>query len=92
MSIFFLSIDEKLGIVYSCYVWIALDLFALVFNSLELVDPKIINKNILFRMKGLRNKETPSFNSYVYAYDTIWLVTHPLDGIFERRWCGIFLL
>ncbi|XP_014502278.1 glutamate receptor 3.4 isoform X2 [Vigna radiata var. radiata] len=101
LSIF--SIAQKLGMMDSGYVWIATDSLASALDSLEPIDPKILNllqgvlalrhhtpdtdekKNFLSRMKRLKNKETPSFNSYaVYAYDTVWLVARALDTFLKE--------
>ncbi|XP_027340159.1 glutamate receptor 3.4 isoform X2 [Abrus precatorius] len=42
-------------------------------------------KSFLSRLKNLKDKETPSFNSYaLYAYDSIWLVAHALDAFLKE--------
>ncbi|KAL2981460.1 hypothetical protein AAZX31_13G290600 [Glycine max] len=42
-------------------------------------------KSFLSRMKRLKTKETPSFNSYaLYAYDTVWLVARALDAFLKK--------
>lgn len=42
-------------------------------------------KSFLSRMKRLKDKETPSFNSYaLYAYDSVWLVARALDAFLKE--------
>ncbi|KAH1143982.1 hypothetical protein GYH30_034280 [Glycine max] len=42
-------------------------------------------KSFLSRLKRLKSKETPSFNSYaLYAYDTVWLVARALDAFLKK--------
>ncbi|KAK7257536.1 hypothetical protein RIF29_31576 [Crotalaria pallida] len=37
-------------------------------------------KSFVSRLKNLKDKDTPSFNTYAfYAYDSVWLVAHALD-------------
>ncbi|KAK7402035.1 hypothetical protein VNO78_13980 [Psophocarpus tetragonolobus] len=42
-------------------------------------------KSFFSRLKKLKDKETPSFNSYaLYAYDSVWLVAHALDAFLKQ--------
>jgi ionotropic glutamate receptor len=44
-----------------------------------------VKSSFLSRLKNLKDKETPSFNSYaLYAYDSVWLVAHALDAFLKE--------
>ncbi|KAK7324791.1 hypothetical protein VNO77_28637 [Canavalia gladiata] len=42
-------------------------------------------KNFLSRLKKVKDKGTPSFNSYaLYAYDSVWLIAHALNTFLKE--------